>query len=162
MPAAIPLAIIGSTVGGIASSAIGSHAASSAADAQAQAAANAANLQHQDAQAALDFNKLQYGNTLALGAPYYNSGVSALSRLNFLMGLTPQQGLPQGVVNPNAPPPASAGSSIADRIAALRGGDFGGDQVLPMTAGRGLDSGGNLVANRFSSISPAMRFGDTG
>jgi hypothetical protein len=64
---------------------------------------NAANLQHQDAQSALDFNKLQYGNTLALGAPYYNSGVSALSRLNYLMGLTPNQGLPAGVTNPNAP-----------------------------------------------------------
>src|SRR6478736_1869672 len=105
-------AIIGGTAAaGIASSAIGAHAAGSAANAQVDAANRAADLQHQDAEQALDFNKLQYGNSLNMLSPYYNMGTASLGRLGFLMGLNPGTGLPAGVVNPNAPPapPTSTG-----------------------------------------------------
>src|SRR6478609_1174711 len=128
MPAAIPLALIGSAVGGVASAAIGSSAAKSAANAQVDAANNAANLQHQDAQAALDFNKLQYGNSLNLMAPYYNTGTASLNRLGFLMGLSPQTGLPGGVVNPNAPATSSP-------IFAGGGGTFNRFNFMPTLPG---------------------------
>lgn len=123
MPAAIPLAIIGSTVGGIASSAIGSSAAKSAANAQVEAANNAANLERQSATDALNFNKLQYGNSLSLLSPFYNTGTAANSRLAYLMGLNPAQGLPAGVTNPNAPPTAN-GSTLNQGgldLSAIRG-----------------------------------------
>lgn len=100
-------AIVGGTVaaagGSIASGIIGSNAAGHAADTQAAAANNAAQLERQTATDALNFNKQQYGNSLSLLSPFYNSGVAANSRLDYLMGLTPNQGLPPGVVNPNAP-----------------------------------------------------------
>jgi hypothetical protein len=148
MPAAIPLAIVGSAIGGIASSAIGAHAAGSAADAQVAAANRAADLQHQDAQSALDFNKLQYGNSLNLMSPYYNTGTSALGRLGFLMGLKPNQGLPPGVVNPNAPQNFRSFPDGAMNTLRQGTGPNGtpGDAVLPMSAG------GNFNANRFSTM----------
>lgn len=127
---------IGSIAGGI----IGSNAAGHAADTQAAAANNAANLQHQDAQAALDFNKQQYGNSLSMLSPYYNMGTASLGRLGFLMGLNPGQGLPAGVINPNAQqssdPGASAGvaSSIDKLLQGAGGFNRGANQVSP---GRG-------------------------
>jgi hypothetical protein len=93
----------GSLAGSLATGIIGSKAAGHAADTQAAAANNAADLERQSATDALNFNKLQYGNSLSLLSPFYNTGVSANSRLAYLMGLNPAQGLPPGVVNPNAP-----------------------------------------------------------
>lgn len=90
---------IGSIIGGV----VGSNAAGNAASTQAAAANHAADLQSQAAKDALNFNKLQYGNSLNLLSPYYNTGVSANNRLASLMGLRPNQGLPPGVINPNAP-----------------------------------------------------------
>jgi hypothetical protein len=101
MPLAAVAAIGG--IGSIVSGVVGSNAASHAADTQATAANNAANLERQSATDALNFNKLQYGNSLNLLSPYYNTGVSANNRLAQLMGLRPAQGLPAGVINPNAP-----------------------------------------------------------
>lgn len=171
MPAAIPLALIGSAVGGVASAAIGSSAAKSAANAQVDAANQAANLQHQDAQDSLNFNKLQYGNSLALGEPYYNMGTASLGRLGFLMGLTPNQGLPPGVVNPNAP--ASTNRFTPGRMGINPGTGFnpiGSDNnnFDPVFGSRGAGprpllgdgTAGNSVGtfNRFSAASP---FSDT-
>lgn len=135
MPAAIPLAIIGSTVGGIASSAIGASAAGKAADAQVQAANNAANLERQSATDALNFNKLQYGNSLNLLSPFYNTGTAANSRLAYLMGLTPNQGLPPGVINPNAPPTSTNSFN----------GAFGGGGINRLAFAP--QGGGNPLAN---------------
>lgn len=158
-------AIIGGTAAaGLASSAIGAHAAGKAADAQVSAANNAAALERQSATEALNFNKLQYGNSLNLLSPYYNTGTAANSRLAYLMGLSPHSGLPPGVINPNAPAP----TTNTGRVGA--GGFFGGgtgpngtqgDAVLP------LNGGGARTANRFSSLAaspgadgfgPARRF----
>ena len=93
------MGLIGSIFSGI----FGSNAASHAADTQAAAANNAAQLERQNAVDALNFSKLQYGNSLNLAMPFINTANSANSRLGYLMGLTSNQGLPPGVINPNAP-----------------------------------------------------------
>lgn len=150
MPAAIPLAIVGSTIGGVASAAIGSSAAGKAADVQAQAANNAAALERQSAQDALNFNKLQYGNSLSLLSPFYNTGVSANSRLAYLMGLTPNQGLPPGVVNPNAP---QAGNGAV--------GPGGGGQVNRLAFAPQAAGGANPLASdpNLGNLPPNVRGG---
>lgn len=107
---------IGALIGGIGSVAggvVGAVGANDAASTQANAANNAAALQAQEANNSLNFSKLQYGNSLNLLAPYYNTGVSANSRLAYLMGLNPNQGLPPGVVNPNAPQAATSAGPLA-------------------------------------------------
>lgn len=107
---------VGALIGGIGSlagGAVGAIGASDAASTQANAANNAAALQAQEANNSLNFSKLQYGNSLNLLAPYYNTGVSANSRLAYLMGLNPNQGLPPGVVNPNAPQAATSAGPLA-------------------------------------------------
>lgn len=107
---------VGALIGGIGSlagGAVGAIGASDAASTQASAANNAAALQAQEANNSLNFSKLQYGNSLNLLAPYYNTGVSANSRLAYLMGLNPNQGLPPGVVNPNAPQAATSAGPLA-------------------------------------------------
>jgi hypothetical protein len=87
-----PLAIIGgiAAAGSIGSAAMGSHAAGSAADAQANAAMSAAQLQHQDAQDALAFQKQQYGTQQKQLAPYLQTGTNSLSQLGYLSGIGPQ------------------------------------------------------------------------
>lgn len=148
--AAIGLGIAGAA--GVASSAIGAHAAGSAADAQAAAANNAANLQHQDAQSALDFNKLQYGNSLNLISPYVNTGTSALNRLSFLMGMNPQQGLPPGVINPNQP----AGSTGTAGFSRPNFSDFNGDALM-RAGGRGIGAGDSAFSAAGSTIPRFMQ-----
>ena len=106
MPVAaiLPFAIGAGTslIGGI----MGSNASKDAASTQAAAAEQAAQLQHQDAAAALDFQKQQYGNSLKMLAPYYGMGTNALNRLGFLMGM-PQQNVTFDPNNPTgAPAPA--------------------------------------------------------
>lgn len=134
-------AIIGGlgAAGGVASGIIGANAAGNAASTQANAANNAAQLESQAANNSLNFNKQQYGNSLSLLSPFYNTGVSANSRLAHLMGLNPAQGLPAGVVNPNTPAPTNTnnsggfdGSSLADLRANLRARSGGGP--IPMSA----------------------------
>jgi hypothetical protein len=87
-----PLAIMGgiAAAGSIGSAVMGSHAAGSAADAQANAAMQAAQLQHQDAQDALAFQKQQYGTQQKQLAPYLQTGTNSLSQLGYLSGIGPQ------------------------------------------------------------------------
>lgn len=136
---------IGSVAGGV----VGAVGANDAASTQASAANNAAALQAQEANNSLNFSKLQYGNSLNLLAPYYNTGVSANSRLAYLMGLNPAQGLPPGVVNPNAP--QGTGTGGAPAVNPLRGTGVNGgagDAVLPLNAG----NGGPGAASQFQNI----------
>lgn len=140
MPAAAALPLIIGGVGSVASTVIGAKAAGNAADAQVNAANNAAALERQSAKEALDFNKLQYGNSLALGAPYYNTGTSALNRLSFLMGLSPNQGLPSGVINPNAGTGAPSNASFLRPDINTQSPD-----ILPP-----INSGGFRTMNRYA------------
>lgn len=129
MPAAALPFIIGGigAAGSIATGIIGSNAAGKAADAQVSAANNAAALQKQAADEALSFNKLQYGNSLNMSSPWVNTGQSALQRLSQLMGIRPNQGLPPGVVNPNAPPSGAGGgyANTGSLLDLIRSGGLG-------------------------------------
>lgn len=73
--------------GSIAGAAISSHAAGKAAETQANAADRAANLQHQDAQAALGFQKEQYKTGQAEMSPWLSGGASGLANLQYLLGI---------------------------------------------------------------------------
>ncbi len=131
-------ALIGGVVGGgasIAGGIMGSNAAQNAASTQAAAANHAADLQKQAADQALAFSKQQYGNSLNIMSPWINTGQSANTRLAYLMGLNPNQGLPPGVVNPNAP--ATAPASRPGDLAGALGGAFDNNPVLNRIRGGG-------------------------
>jgi hypothetical protein len=78
-----PLAIVAgiSAAGAIGGGALSAHAAGKAADAQSAAAQQAAALQHQDAQAALDFQKKQYADQQKNMAPWLQAGKTDLATL---------------------------------------------------------------------------------
>lgn len=146
--------------GSVATGVIGANAAGNAASTQANAANNAAQLQANAANNSLDFSKLQYGNTLALESPFYNSGVAANSQLDYLMGLKPQTGLPAGVVNPNAPQistTANGSQLIGGRTSGLPGGIIGSGEsrsvgpVLAANATAPIVNGSGTPANAFSA-----------
>lgn len=140
------MGLIGSIFSGI----FGSNSANKAATVEANASTHAADLQKQAADEALNFSKLQYGNSLNLAMPFINTANSANGRLGFLMGLNPGTGLPPGVVNPNAPTssaPTLNGSMLdpgaIQQLRALRGG---GRTPLPMQGAAGMlqmDANGN-------------------
>jgi hypothetical protein len=142
--AAIALGLGVAGIGGsVATGIIGSNAAKNATNAQVSAANHAADLQSQAAANALNFQKQQYGNSLNLLSPFYNTGVSANSRLAYLMGLNPAQGLPAGVINPNAPQGTNGG-----------GGFSGGPGTVP----RGGVNGGNFFNPRSLTSQPEGMF----
>jgi hypothetical protein len=78
-----PLAIIAGIglAGSIGGAALSAHAAGKAADAQSAAAQQAAALQHEDAQAALDFQKKQYSDQQRNMAPWLQAGKTDLATL---------------------------------------------------------------------------------
>lgn len=130
------LAAIGlglAAAGSVASSAIGAHAASSAADAQVNAANQAAQLQHQDAAAALDFNKQVYGDQQKNIAPWLATGKGALSSLSYLMGIRPQM----ATSSTTPQPPAGNGINLSDL-----GGAFTNNPVINRLRGGGVTNPG--------------------
>jgi hypothetical protein len=88
LPVAAIVGGIGSAVGGI----FGASSASKAAKAQVDAATQAANLQHQDAQAALAFQQQQQAQAQQNMQPWLSTGQSSLGALSWLMGLSPSAG----------------------------------------------------------------------
>lgn len=80
---------LASAAGSAASGIIGSSAASKAAQGQSDAALQAANLQHQDAQAALKFQEQQYQDSIARMQPWLRTGAGATNTLDYLMGMSP-------------------------------------------------------------------------
>lgn len=73
--------------GSVASGMIGSHAAGKAADAQVSAADYAAQLQHEDAQQALQFQKQQYNTGQQEMSPWLQGGDAGLANLERLLGI---------------------------------------------------------------------------
>jgi len=148
----MPLAAIAGigAIGSIAGGIIGSNAAGHAADTQAAAANHAADLERQSATDALNFNKQQYGNSLNLLSPFYNTGVAANSRLAYLMGLNPAQGLPPGVINPNAPPTAGGGGGTGSLLDLLRSGALGDAFQNNPIVNRGTNGGTRQPMNAAS------------
>lgn len=113
---AIGLGIAGAgLVGGVASSAIGANAAGNAASTQANSANYAANLQATEAQNALNFQEQQYGQGQQNLAPWLQSGTGALSQLDNLLGISPQNpsSYPtNGAVGANGAPATSPAQSL--------------------------------------------------
>lgn len=102
MPIGTGLALglgLASVAGGIGSAAIGANAAGNAAGAQVNAANYAADLQKQEADQALQFQKDMWNTQQGNIAPWLQTGRSSLSMLGQLMGLP-------GAYNLNQPGPA--------------------------------------------------------
>jgi hypothetical protein len=138
----MPIAAIAAigAIGSIGGAAIAGHSANKAADAQVQAANYAAGLQHQDAQAALDFQRQMYGDQRSLSMPWINTGSSAIQRLAHLMGLNlPQTSQPGAGPNniPNFP-------DIPDFRGIRGGAAFGGEGFRPNLNGMTMADGSTL------------------
>jgi hypothetical protein len=109
---------LASAAGSAASGIIGSRAASKAAQGQSDAALQAANLQHQDAQAALKFQEQQYQDSITRMQPWLRTGSGATNTLDYLMGMSPQflnavtPGTPSQQPAPTLPNIASPGGQI--------------------------------------------------
>lgn len=102
-------AIVAGTVGASVIGAVGSNVA---AGTQADAANNAASLQHQDATAALNFQKDQYATSQANLAPWLSAGRGGLVNLSNLLGIPMSGNIPGttasgGSASPNAAPGAT-------------------------------------------------------
>lgn len=80
---------LASAGGSVASGIMGGNAAQNAAAAQEAAAQKAAQFQQQQSQDALNFQENQWNTSQNEMMPWLNSGVGALSNLNYLMGVTP-------------------------------------------------------------------------
>lgn len=112
---------IGAIGGGIAS-AVGSSKASGA---QADAANNAANLERQNAVDALNFQKQVYSNQQQNIAPWLASGKGALSNLDYLMGVTPENAATGTPTTNRALDGSSIDPSALDQLRTLRAGPGG-------------------------------------
>lgn len=110
--------------GSIGGAAISSNAAGNAATTQANAADQAAQLQYQASQNALDFQKQQYSNSQAELAPWLQSGSSALTNLDHLLGL----GQPSSTTSAGSTG-ATTSTPLQTNVALPGGG------ALPSTAG---------------------------
>lgn len=160
-----PLAILGGlALGG---SIIGAVGANKAAGTQADAANNAAQLQHQDAQAALQFQQKQYDTSQANLAPWLSAGRGGLVNLANLLGVPMSGDIPGttasgGSASPN--PAAGATSRISSgsvglaRLAGLR--DNGPGSELRYANENGvptiLNRGATATQPLSSLINPAL------
>jgi hypothetical protein len=134
-----PLAIMGgiALAGSIGGAAISSHAAGKAASTQAQAAEDAANLQHQDAQQALAFQKQQYGDQQRNMAPWLQAGKTDLASLQSQLpqltaGFNEQFQAPTGATEQNDPGyqfRLDQGMKMLDNSAAAKGGLLSGNTL---------------------------------
>lgn len=79
--------VAGTAAAGLASSAIGANAAGNAANTQAGAANEAAQLQYQESQNALDFQKQEFNTSQANEAPYLAAGGAGLNALQYGLGV---------------------------------------------------------------------------
>src|SRR5258708_35349491 len=106
------LAVMGiSAAAGVGSAVIGANAAGNAANSQVSAANRAADLQYQESQNALNFQKQQYNQSQANMAPWLQSGAEALSNLDYLLGMAAEGGGAGqwGVQAPGMNPPPQGG-----------------------------------------------------
>lgn len=136
---AIGLGLAGAgIVGSVASSAIGAHAASSAANAQENSANYAAQLQAQEAQSSLNFQKEQYYNNLNLEMPWIQAGQGGLANLQYLLGIGGK---------PAMPSLATGGPQPSTRVGGTGGGGILGGSAGPGTNGIGTvrGPGGDVI-----------------
>lgn len=113
----MPLWTAAAIAGGaaLAGSAVAAHGAGSAASTEANAALTAAQLQHDSSQQALNFQEKQYNTSQQEFAPWLQSGQSALSNLNYLLGIGPNGAA--STTAPGAPSPVSTTPSTTNPTA---------------------------------------------
>lgn len=104
-----------SAAGSIGGAAIAAHGANKAASTQATAANTAAGVERQDAVDALNFQKQQFNTQQSELAPWLQSGQSALSSLDYLLGIGPNGATapPNGAPAPSNGAPGTAGPAEA-------------------------------------------------
>ena len=137
MPIALGIAGI---VGGV-TSLIGAHDQSSAAN-------NAADLQAQQAQQSLDFQRQQYNTQQQQEAPYIQAGTQALGELNG--GQLPAFQAPTGATEQNDPGyqfRLQQGKAALDNSAAAKGGVLGGNEATALE-----QYGQNYASNEYSNV----------
>jgi hypothetical protein len=130
-------------IASIAAAGIGAAGSIASGKTQANASKNAAQLQAQEAQNALNFQEYQYGTTQQNLAPYLQGGYGALGQLEQGLGIQPQ-------TNTGAPVSMSAlgGSPSTNQYSALPGQHT----TVPITSGGSLTSaGGPKLASQFSA-----------
>jgi len=153
----MPLIALG--VMGAVSGVVGAVGASKAAGAQANAATSAAQLQHQDQQASLDFQKQQWAQQQQNEAPWLQAGGKAEMQLSDLTS-TPGQGLltpwteqfqaPTNVTEQNDPGyqfRLQQGQQALENSAAARGGLLSGNTAKAIT-----DYSQNYASNEYSNV----------
>lgn len=138
----------GSIAAGVGGAAIASHGANQAADTQATAATTAEQLQHQDQQDALNFQKQQYDTEQSQIAPYLKAGTTALGQLNG--GSLPGFQAPTNVTEQNDPGyqfRLQQGQQALENSAAAKGG------LLTGNTGEALENyGQNFASNEYSNV----------
>lgn len=149
----MPLVALG--VMGVVGSVVGAVGASKAAGAQAGAAKSAAELQHEDAMAALDFQKQEWQTQQQNLAPWLSAGKQALNTLTGLTS-TPGQGLlenfqaPTAVTEQNDPGyqfRLQQGQQALENSAAARGGLLSGNTLKGIT-----DYSQNYASNEYQNV----------
>lgn len=135
--------------GSIGGAAISASGASKAAGAQTNAANYAANLQHQDAQSALDFQKQQLGIQQQNIAPWLQTGAGALSQLASMLGVTPNTSV--GGNPGNAPLSAGSASKTIDLTQGADGAFSAGGGRMPLSMLRGGPNSELVRAGNFGA-----------
>lgn len=145
-------AIVGGlgAAGSIGGALIGSSGAQGAASTQANAANYAAQLQYQQSQQALDFEKQVFGIQQQEQAPWLNTGTSAVNALGYLMGLPGAQLNGTNPAFAGGPPQLGGGTSPT--------GGGGGFNLSQLLGGGGLGAGVNPAAqmNAYGGAQPMM------
>lgn len=144
-------AIIGGIGGSLGGAAIGGNAAENAAGQQANAADYTAQLQYEESQNALGFQENQWNTEQNNLAPWLQSGAGALSNLDYLLGVNPQN-MPYSTAaitgaNPGGGPngtPQGYGASGAAQVAGGTG--TAGNTPFSASAPQGGGGWGSLLA----------------
>lgn len=163
MPIATGLAIglgVASAAGSVAGGAIAAHGAGKAADAQTAAANHAADIQHQDAEEALAFQKQQYADQQKNAAPWLQAGQTALGQLSSAMApggdlskqFTEQFQAPTAATEQNDPGyqfRLEQGMKVLQNSAAAKGGLLSGNTAEAVTK-FGQDYASNEYSNTYN------------
>jgi hypothetical protein len=150
---------IGLGVASAASSAVGGVMASKAAGAQASAATSAAQLQHQDQQASLDFQKQQWATQQANMAPWLQAGTQGINSLAALLG-TPGQGLLTPWTQQFQAPTAAQAQQTPGYQFALQQGE---NSIQNSAAAQGglLSTGAQKTLDQYSQGLASQTYSDT-
>lgn len=172
----MPLAAVAAIgiAGAIGGSLIGANATGNAAETQAQAADNSAQLQAETANQSTQLQAGEYNNAQTLGAPFVQSGESALANLDSLMGVTPStfQNTPlyqpnpltvQPITNPRTGLPIGQQPQPTPGVNPLTGQPLGGTatSTAPQGTNPGFQAGGspNSPGGSTNTAQPIVRAG---